>query len=75
MIPRSTSHDVYYFRVGPWHFAVGNYEDWKPGYQIHLDDHRGFVNCHRTFRTPQNAEKWVRSTCRRLAKQLLKELS
>ena len=73
-IPRAKSYGLHWFRVGPWHFEVGNYEDWKPGYQLNLEEDLGFLDHHKTFDTPQDVETYVRAKIKELAASLLGEL-
>ena len=68
-------YEPYYFSVGPWTFEADNFEDWKPGYQLSVDSAiHGVAGAYKTFKTPQNLEKWVRIQCLNLAKRLMKEL-
>lgn len=65
----------YVFRIGVWNFHIDNFEDWKPGYQISLHDSLGGVlDPYKTFKSPENAEKYVRKKLSKLARDLHKIL-
>jgi len=60
------------FKVGPLRFVVGNYKDWKPGYQLRLGyDMQGVLNTDRTFKTIDNAKKYVQKQLLKMAKEII----
>ncbi len=62
------------YNIGPWVFHIANYKDWKPGYQISITDSYHFFNTDRTFKTQENAKKYILKIAKQLIRLLVKDL-